>query len=346
MIGVGRLGARVLVDTLVPARARSRVKDAVWTLVKRHRRSEVTSSLLADVHFCPFTAPYFFDSRVPLVSLVHDLQFLEYPQFFDEEQRRNRHRDFLDACRRSERVICVSEFVRRTVLANSQIPSERVLAIHSAVLHATAPDPEAAAIAARVLDGIGVPSTRRFLLYPANPWPHKNHWLLLEAFAEYARRWPHSDLALVCTGAPSAAVDDLATLGKNPVPTGMFGFAGFLPEREFAALMQTCRAVIYPSLYEGFGLPLLEAMACDRPVLCSNTTSLPEVAGDAAVLFDPLDLEGIVGAIERLESDPELERTLIQRGRERVAYFGTARDMAAKYLEVFENVAAARARAT
>jgi glycosyltransferase involved in cell wall biosynthesis len=346
MIGVGRMGARVLVDALLPAGARMRVKDAVWTIVKRRRRSDVNASLPADLHFCPFTAPYFFDPRVPLVSLVHDLQFLEYPQFFGEEQRRDRHRDYLDACQRADRVVCVSEFVRQTVLANSDVAPDRVHAIHSAVLHATEPDPRGPEMAGQVLERIGIAGTRRFLLYPANAWPHKNHRRLLEAFAAYLRRCPASDLALVCTGAPGAAVDELKTLAGTLVPAGRFAFAGFLPEREFAAMLRSCRAVIYPSLYEGFGLPLLEAMACDRPVLCSNTTSLPEVAGDAAVLFDPLDTEGIVSAIETIESDPDLEKTLVGRGRARVAAFGSARDMAARYLDVFERTVDARAKAT
>jgi glycosyltransferase involved in cell wall biosynthesis len=345
MLAMGRVGARVLVDTFLPAGARMRVKDAVWTVVKRQQRiqrNQVAGPQPADLHFCPFTAPFFFDPRVPLVTLVHDLQFFEYPEFFAEEQRRNRHRDFIEACRRADGVICVSEFVRQTVLANSPLPPDRVHTIHSAVLHATEPDPRGASIAEEVLNGVGIPR-RRFLLYPANAWPHKNHRVLLEAFATYLRRQPASDLALLCTGAPSAAVDDLKAIAHSSLPAGRFGFAGFVPEAEFAALMQSCRALVFPSLYEGFGLPVLEAMACDRPVLCSNTTSLPEVAGDAAVVFDPLDAEAIASAIERLESEPELETALVQRGRKRVAYFGSARDMAAKYLDLFHQALHTRA---
>jgi glycosyltransferase involved in cell wall biosynthesis len=184
----------------------------------------------------------------------------------------------------------------------------------------------------------------RFLLYPANPWPHKNHRVLIQAFAEYLSRAPASDLSLVCTGAPSAAVEELKDLARQLLPTGRFAFAGFLTEHEFAALLQSCRALIFPSLYEGFGLPLLEAMACDRPVLCSHSASLPEVAGDAAVMFDPNDARAIAASIERLESEPGLEEVLMERGRERVAYFGSARDMAAKYLAAFEDVVAARRR--
>jgi glycosyltransferase involved in cell wall biosynthesis len=153
-----------------------------------------------------------------------------------------------------------------------------------------------------------------------------------------------SDLALVCTGAPGPAMDELTTLASATLPSGSFAFAGYLPEREFVGLLQSCRALIFPSLYEGFGLPILEAMACDRPVLCSNVTSLPEVAGDAAVLFDPRDPLGMANAIGRLESDPALVAGLVQRGRQRARCFGTAHDMAANYLAAFEEVVDARVR--
>ena len=338
-----RVAARVLVDTLVPANARSRVKDGIWTLVKRQRRAHVASAVAADLHFSPFTAPFFFDARVPLVATIYDLQFLDYPEFFDEQQQRDRQRHFLDACKCADRLICISEFVRRSVLANSHVQPSVVETIHLGILHATESNPNARTIARQVLDGLGVRQSR-FLLYPANAWPHKNHRLLLEAMAVYLDSRPASDLALICTGAPSAAVEELKDLGQRILPTGRFAFAGFLAEREFAALLQSCRALIFPSLYEGFGLPLLEAMACDRPVLCSNTTSLPEIAGEAAVLFDPHNASAIASAIERLESDPELEARLVQAGRARVAYFGSARDLATQYLAAFEEVVDARAR--
>jgi glycosyltransferase involved in cell wall biosynthesis len=199
-------------------------------------------------------------------------------------------------------------------------------------------------MAQQVLARLGV-GARRFLLYPANPWPHKNHRVLVEAFAAYRRAFPAADLALVCTGAPGPAADALVAwaLEDARLPPDSFAFAGYLPEREFVALLQASRALIFPSLYEGFGLPILEAMACGKPVLCSNVTSLPEIAGDAALLFDPRDAAAIAQAIDRLESEPGLEEHLVRRGRARAAHFGTARAMAASYLAAFEDVVSARA---
>jgi len=342
--GGARQAARVVIDTFVPPAARGQLKDTIWRFVKRTRRARLAHALPSDLHFCPFTAPFYFDPAVPLVSLVHDLQYLAYPEFFTAEQRAGRHAHFTDAAQRAARLICVSEFVRQDVLARTDLPPERVQTIHSSLLHASRAPADAEATASAVRGRLGL-GGRRYLLYPANPWPHKNHPRLIDAFAAYLRRWPDSDLGLVCTGAPGAAATGVIDLARAHLAPGRFAFAGYLPEDEFAALLRGARALIFPSLYEGFGLPLLEAMASAVPVLCSNTTSLPEVAGEAALLFDPTDTKQIVAAIEHLEHEPALAATLVAAGRTRLAAFGSARDMAARYLDAFEVVVVEHARA-
>jgi hypothetical protein len=177
-----------------------------------------------------------------------------------------------------------------------------------------------------------------FLLYPANFWPHKNHEMLLTAMGMYLSRHRESDLKLVCTGAPDARMECLRDFAERMGLGRRIRFPGFLPDGEFAALLQSCRAVIFPSLYEGFGMPILEAMAFGKPVLCSHATSLPEVAGDAALFFDPRRPAEIVGVIERVESDSELVSRLIERGYQRLAGFGGPADMAEQYLQVFREV--------
>lgn len=334
-----RAAVRVAIDAVLPQSTGTRLKDHVWKLLKRSRRARTTRSVRPDLVFSPFTAPYFADPGVPHVSLVHDLQYLHHPEFFTEEQRRDRHQNFLDACHRADRLICVSEFVRSTVLATGQVSPERVQTIPSALLRTPEPDPSAGEVARRLLRSRGVRASR-FLLYPANAWPHKNHHRLLEAFALYLERKPESDLALVCTGAPHAGLEKVNALAETLLPPGRFAFIGYVSDREFVAVLQRSRAVIFPSLYEGFGFPVLEGMAYERPVLCSDVTSLPEIAGDAALLFDPRDPSAIADAITRLEAESGLEACLVRRGRERVAQFGTARDMAARYLAAFEEAVA------
>jgi hypothetical protein len=114
-------------------------------------------------------------------------------------------------------------------------------------------------------------------------------------------------------------------------------FPGYIADHDLAALLQSCYAVIYPSLYEGFGMPLVEAMAFGKPLLCSNVASLTEIAGDAALFFDPRKLEEIVGAIERVVRDPELAAQLVQKGSQRLACFNDPSEMARQYLQVFHD---------
>jgi hypothetical protein len=119
---------------------------------------------------------------------------------------------------------------------------------------------------------------------------------------------------------------------------GAVRFPGAVPDEVFTALLQTCRALIFPSLYESSGSLILEAMALGKPVLCSRVASLPEVTGDAAVYFDPRKPAEIVRAIERIDSDAELAERLIRLGYERLTAFGDASEMARHYLQVFRDV--------
>jgi glycosyltransferase involved in cell wall biosynthesis len=130
-----------------------------------------------------------------------------------------------------------------------------------------------------------------FLLYPANPWPHKNHARLYEAFALVRQRRPELRLVLTGTGHAAALPDGVENRGRVPFD-------------ELVRLYRTASALVFPSLYEGFGLPPVEAMACGCPVAASNAASLPEVCGDAAELFDPLSPEDMARAIDAVLAEP------------------------------------------
>jgi glycosyltransferase involved in cell wall biosynthesis len=129
---------------------------------------------------------------------------------------------------------------------------------------------------------------------------------------------------------------------RQVLPPATVVFAGYVSTAELSSLMQACAAVVFPSLYEGFGMPVLEAMALGKPVLCSNVTSLPEVARDAAIYFDPTSPAQIARAIADLD-DRDRVADVTLRGRRRAAELGTARTLAARYKTVFEQVLASRA---
>lgn len=321
-----RLLSRFLPGTL------SCALDEVAAARALRRRGERVRELDADLLFCPFTAPYFADPAVPAVCVVHDLQFLYYPQFFDSRTRAERDLNFRNACRASSKVIAVSEYVRATILENSTLPSDRVTAVHNGLPHRL-PAPsgaEAAAVLARFRL-----EPERYLLYPANFWLHKNHEMLFTALGIHLSRRPSSDLKLVCTGAPGARMEALQAAARMMKLADRIVFPGFIPEEDFAAILRNCRAVIFPSLYEGFGMPLLEAMEAGRPVLASNTTALPEVGGDAVLLFDPRVPSEMAEAIDLVESDADLRGRLVEAGLRRVAQFGSPEEIASRYLQVF-----------
>ena len=227
---------------------------------------------VADVVHYPLTVPIPRVERPSVLTLL-DVQHLDLPELFPRGERLFRRLAYDGAARRADLVIVISEWVRERVVERLGLDPDRVHAIHLGVDHRRfAPAPEVV--------------REDFLLYPARPWPHKNHARLFEAFARVRERRP--GLRLVLTGVGH----DAARL-----PTGVETVGGVSAD-ELVALYRRAAALVFPSLYEGFGLPPVEAMACGCPVAASSAGSLPEVADDAAVLFDPYDADAIATGIE------------------------------------------------
>jgi glycosyltransferase involved in cell wall biosynthesis len=160
-----------------------------------------------------------------------------------------------------------------------------------------------------------------FFFYPANFWPHKNHETLLVAYRQYAhaagsRAWP-----LIFTGQPDARMKLLEEMRDGLGLRSSVTFLGHLDDAAFAALWSRAGALVFLSLHEGFGIPLLEAMRFGVPILAANTTALPEVAGDAGLLVDPTDPRLIADALRRLAIREGLRDDLVTRGRVRLGAF-------------------------
>jgi glycosyltransferase involved in cell wall biosynthesis len=323
----------------VPMRM-ERTLRSILRFVRRHYREKLQrhgplSRNGVDALFCPFTAPTFAESAIPVVSLVHDLQHKEYPQFFSPREIETREAFFADVARRASAIVCVSEHTRQSVLRHLKTDPRKTHAVHNAVHSRLGRHPAASQIS-RLLRDLRV-DERPYLFYPANFWPHKNHSLLTAAYGMYVSRSPDDALDLVLTGAMDDRQRDLKEKVRRMGLAKRVRFLGYVPEEQLYALWQGCASLIFPSLYEGFGIPVLEAMQFGKPVLCSNVTSLPEVAGDAALYFDPRKPAEIVQCIERVAGNPHLAADLIQRGRARLEQF-RSRDMVEKYLECIQDV--------
>jgi glycosyltransferase involved in cell wall biosynthesis len=251
--------------------------------------------------------------ELPSVVTVHDLQHLDLPHLFSRSERLFRRRAHEGSARRAAAVVVASQFVRRSVVERLGLPPERVHAIPWGVDH------ERFSPADVEREG--------FLLYPGRPWPHKNHERLFAALALLRRERP--GLELVLTGGGH---------DRRPVPDGV-RVAGLVSADELVSLYRRAACLVFPSLYEGFGQPPLEAMACGCPVACSRAAALPEAVGDAAALFDPEepeDIAAVVGAV--LESPERLVAAGLERAR-RFTWAETARRHEAVYGEVYRAVA-------
>jgi glycosyltransferase involved in cell wall biosynthesis len=260
----------------------------------------------ADVVHYPLTVPV---PRLPgrKVVTLHDVQHLDLPQMFSRATRAWRALTYDRPARRADRVLVISEFVKRRAVERLGLDESRVFVTPLGVDHG------------QLRPGAG--EREPFLLYPAKPWPHKNHARLFEAFARL--RQDRAELRLVLTGGGI----------YERLPEGVEA-RGLVPRAEVVELMQRAAALVFPSLYEGFGLPPIEAMACGCPVACSDRAALPEVVGDAARLFDPDDPAAIAAAVSDVLADPAPR---IARGLERAQQFSwneTARATDEVYAEL------------
>jgi glycosyltransferase involved in cell wall biosynthesis len=255
-----------------------------------------------DVYFSPgFNPPLW--SPVPIVFTVWDLIHLHAPN--EGSGARNAYYRYVvrPAVRRAARVLTGTKFWRSEIATWAAIPTERIEVAGAGVGPQFGPD--------------GPPHDPGFpyILYVGNRKPHKNLPRLLEAFWR-SRLAPH--VRLVLTGPPDKeTVRAVGALGLGKVVQ----FAGAIPEEKLPEWYRGAAAVAQVSLYEGFGLPALEAMACGVPVVAADATSLPEVVGDAAILVDPKDADAIADGLQRAMADEELRQELRTRGLERARHF-------------------------
>jgi glycosyltransferase involved in cell wall biosynthesis len=255
-----------------------------------------------------------FASPVPSVVTVHDLAFIRFSQTF-----RAYNRAYLDlatrlSVRRAARVLVVSEHTKREVMGLLGVPEERVVVTPNAArAHFRPPDPgRLEAFRARK----GLPE--RFVLYVGTLEPRKNLPTLLEAYAEVARR---HDVPLIVGGGKGwlydAVFQRLEELGLRE----QVRFVGYIEEEELPLWYAAATVFVFPSIYEGFGMPPLEAMACGTPVITSNSSSLPEVVGDAGLMAPPNEPAAFAAAIDQVLSDGELRAELRERGLAQAARF-------------------------
>jgi glycosyltransferase involved in cell wall biosynthesis len=274
--------------------------------------------------------------RTPSVVTIHDCIHLLFPQYLPNRLALTYARTMMgSAIRRSSLVLTVSEASRSDILRfYPEADPERVEVVPNAIDEAILEHPGEEEME-RVKERYQIRG--RFVLYAGNIKPHKNLDRLIAAFGLLKQRGGHEDLKLLIIG---DEINKYGSLRRRVEAAGVrqdVRFFGFVPEHTLSALYRLASVFAFPSLYEGFGLPPLEAMACGTPVLTSRISSLPEVVGDAAVLVDPYSVDDIASGLARLLDDEALRRDLIARGRAHVATFSWERSVKAihtAYLKV------------
>jgi glycosyltransferase involved in cell wall biosynthesis len=274
-----------------------------------------------------------------LVVTIHDISFLLQPQFHTEANRLHCLQGTLNAALYADRIIAVSQQTKKDLIDYFSIPEERIRVIHEAPRKVYVPKRNIDVMRG-VLERLGV--LYNFILFVGSLEPRKNLKTLLQAYATYVTRHAGAEW-LVVAGGKGWLNGDLSQVAVELGIAERVKFLGYLQEDDLRVLYSAAKLFVYPSIYEGFGLPPLEAMACGAPVITSNTSALPEVAGDAALLIDPYNSEELCQAMQRVLCDDELRITMRRRSLARAKLFSWEQT-AAQTLAVYEEVCPDRSK--
>lgn len=282
-----------------------------------------------DILYCPFSAASFKEKGIPTVSTILDIQHEFYPQFFEPQELQHRRKFYQDIVGKVEKVICISDYTKDTFCDKYDYPAERAQTIYIAIQNRFKLQDDT------ILDRLNLRG-QKYIVYPANFWEHKNHKLLLNAFAMYA--YEHRDMKLVLTGNPLAQTDYYNNLLKAMKINELTEITGYVTNEELYSVLKNAHGLIYPSLFEGFGIPVVEAMQLHKLIACSNLTSLPEIGCEAIYYFDPKKPDEILKGIHFLADSHMTDDIIDEYDRKLVEY--EPDKMVNEYLEVFGDVIA------
>ncbi|MHC1696702.1 MAG: glycosyltransferase family 4 protein [Geobacteraceae bacterium] len=275
------------------------------------------NSLPVDVLHHPFTVLEPLNLKIPSVLTFWDMQQEFYPGFFTRQQMRYRNYAYRTSAHQARRIIVSSEFTRTCLVELYDVSPEKIDIIYTGCGDGYRPIEDDAVLVA-VKNRYSLPD--EFIYYPAALWPHKNHHTLFDAVSLVRDKYGLNVklvLSGMSTGRGSWLRAEILRCGLEEVVTVL----GYLPYEDLPGLYNLATMMVFPSLFEGFGIPLVEAMACGCPIACSTATSIPEVVGRAAVLFDPMSVEEMAAAIFKVWDNRELRGKMRLDGLERAEMF-------------------------
>jgi len=262
--------------------------------------------------------PAFLGLDVPIVLTVHDIQQEYLPELFSREELAFRHTRYRVSCERADLILSVSEYTRSCLNEKYGVPLSKVQVTFEGCSPRFLEEPDGTDLAA-ARARYGLPP--EYLFYPASTWPHKNHLKLLEAL-DRLRREEQLTPSLVLTGFSREARSQVEDRLRELELKDQVYLLGHIPQAEMPLLYRMATALVFPSLFEGFGIPLVEAMSTGLPIVCADRTAVPEIAGPAGLYFDPQDPDDMARKIATVLRDRELRKKLVAAGYDQVRKFG------------------------
>jgi len=324
-------------DRLVPRRFKTKSVAADPYFRLGWDLSRCVSRDKPDLLHVQYTAPLI--NRVPVVVTVHDVSFIENPEYFTAWKRAHLRFNVARTVKLATRIITVSEFSRDAILRTYPVSPEKVRVIPNAVSSEFRVVSKGRATqAVRERFDIDAP----FIFSVGDLQPRKNHIGLITAFSSLIAAHPELDHHLVIAGQNTWFTPRIHAVAQASGLADRIHFTGFVSDGELVQLYNACDCFVFPSFYEGFGLPILEAMACGCAVACSSTSAMPEVAEGAGLLFDPRNPTSISRAMADILQDAELRGRMETRGLQRASQFSW-RKSASATLDVYREVVAERA---
>jgi glycosyltransferase involved in cell wall biosynthesis len=256
----------------------------------------------------------------PKVSMVHDVAFLRYPEYLQPRIRKFYETWMPRYLAYTDHIITVSEFSKQDLISGYKLPADKISVVYNGITDSYKPVDALTKQQAQQKYAGGKP----YLVYLGAIHPRKNVTVLVKAFEKFKAN-VRSDVQLVIAGRASWHTEDVFKAIENSPFKNEIHLPGYVPTDEAVALVGSAEAMVYPSRYEGFGLPLVEAMACGVPVICSDVSSLPEVAGGAALLFSPDDVDALAANLDKVVFDTDQRKEMIAAGNIRVLDFSWER---------------------
>ncbi len=305
--------------TVVQKRIPNRLLDLSFRLFNAPGLEKFESASPPNVLFSPHfnLLP---ETETPRVITFHDLSFLHYPQFFSTEQKTwHALQHYREQATKAKRIIAVSEFTKNDLVSLLSVPSEKISVIYPGInpTFEHIPRTDGRLSAFRIEQKLNKP----FILYLGSLEPRKNLPLLIKAFDIFRADARFQEYELILAGRDGFHASGLRRLARSLPSRDAIRFIGPVKDDERVLLYNCARSFVFPSWFEGFGFPPLEAQACGVPVLSSNRTSLAEILEQSAILFDPWNVSALADALIAIESDSKLRENVVRVGYENIKRF-------------------------